>query len=106
MGKENGHYRRLQMYQDLETNQEMKDQLKASAKSMQTEATKNSSAGGGDTINDEKTPEDIDKEVAKRNAKRARAMGAQDRGYFIIGGIGACIAGLVFPGWGFIFAYM
>jgi len=109
MAKEQGHYRRLQMYQDLDTNQEMKDQLKASAKLAHADATKNTKnakSSGEDTIQVEKSLEEIDKEAAKKNAKRAWAMGSQDRGYFIIGAIGACLAGLVFPGMGFIFAYM
>lgn len=106
MANEHGHYRRLQMYQDLDTNQETKDQLKASIKSTHAEATKGTMSSGAEALHTEKPLEEIDKDAAKKNAKRAWAMGSQDRGYFLIGGIGACIAGLVFPGWGFIFAYM
>lgn len=106
MAKEHGHYRRLQMYQDLDSNQETMDKLKASTKATHTETTKGTANSGTETLHAEKSLEEIDKDAAKKNAKRAWAMGSQDRGYFLIGGIGACIAGLVFPGWGFIFAYM
>jgi ATP-binding cassette, subfamily B (MDR/TAP), member 1 len=47
-----------------------------------------------------------DKARERMNAKRARLLAQGDRTYFLIGGTGACFAGLVFPGWGFIFAYM
>lgn len=108
MAKENGHYHRLQMYQDLDTAQGAKDELMLNTKSTRTtEATENYLNNGEEAgINNEVSLEEIDKETVKRNAKRAKALGSQDRGYLIIGGIGACIAGLVFPGWGFIFAYM
>lgn len=42
----------------------------------------------------------------KQSAQRARLLAKDDIGLFFIGAIGACLAGLVFPAWGIIFAYM
>lgn len=98
MQKEHGHYRRLQMFQDLDMDQVMKDQLRAGVKSQGLSTTKDALTGAGTALQ-EKSLDDIDKD-AKKNAKRARTMGREDRGYFIIGTIGACLAGLVFPGMG------
>uniref|UniRef100_A0A7S3QG25 Bile salt export pump n=1 Tax=Chaetoceros debilis TaxID=122233 RepID=A0A7S3QG25_9STRA len=50
--------------------------------------------------------EDEDKEVLKKQSKRARTLASSDAGYFFIGAIGAILAGLVFPGWGVVFAFM
>ncbi|KAL3910823.1 MAG: hypothetical protein SGILL_007539 [Bacillariaceae sp.] len=47
-----------------------------------------------------------DKERDKKNAQRARLLAQGDKRYFLVGGSGACLSGLVFPGWGFVFAYM
>lgn len=49
---------------------------------------------------------EVDKEAEKLNSKRARLLASGDTYYFIVGGIGGILAGLIFPSWGFIFAYM
>lgn len=98
MAKKNGHYHRLQMFQDLDADQVMRDQLRASVASAGTQTTKDSSAQV--VTAPEKSLDEIDKETAKKNAKRARGMGSQDKWYFFVGSIGAVLAGLVFPGWG------
>jgi ATP-binding cassette subfamily B (MDR/TAP) protein 1 len=43
---------------------------------------------------------------SESNAKKARRLAKGDGFYFLIGGIGALVAGLIFPGWGFTFAFM
>lgn len=40
------------------------------------------------------------------SSSRARMLGKADAGYFLVGAVGAILAGLVFPGWGIAFAYM
>jgi ATP-binding cassette subfamily B (MDR/TAP) protein 1 len=50
--------------------------------------------------------EDEDKQVVKKQSKRARTLASSDSGFFFIGAIGAILAGLVFPGWGVVFAFM
>ena len=47
-----------------------------------------------------------DRESEKAFAKRARSLASEEKNYFFIGGIGAILAGLVFPGWGIAFGYM
>eukprot|EP00559_Dactyliosolen_fragilissimus_P008998 CAMPEP_0184863396 /NCGR_PEP_ID=MMETSP0580-20130426/10902_1 /TAXON_ID=1118495 /ORGANISM="Dactyliosolen fragilissimus" /LENGTH=1328 /DNA_ID=CAMNT_0027361703 /DNA_START=81 /DNA_END=4067 /DNA_ORIENTATION=- len=57
----------------------------------------------------ESVHEDDSNEVKKRDkdiAKRAKLLAKGDYGLFFIGAIGAILTGLVFPGWGIIFAYM
>jgi ATP-binding cassette subfamily B (MDR/TAP) protein 1 len=49
---------------------------------------------------------ELDKEIAKEVSNRAKVLGRNDWGLFFIGGIGAILAGLVFPGWGVVFAFM
>ena len=47
-----------------------------------------------------------DKGKEKKNASRARLLDRDDWSLFAVGSIGAVLAGLMFPGWGVIFAYM
>lgn len=49
---------------------------------------------------------EIQKEKANALSSRARVLARGDWGLFFIGSIGAVLAGLVFPGWGVVFAYM
>lgn len=56
---------------------------------------------------DDGKDDDSDNEaIAKESAKRARSFAKDDIGFFLVGSIGAMFAGLVFPSWGIIFAYM
>jgi len=48
----------------------------------------------------------LTKEDEKKYSERARLMAKGDGYYFAIGSLGAVLAGLMFPAWGFIFAYM
>jgi predicted transcriptional regulator len=98
MRKDDGHYRRLQILQDMNTDQVTKNQLRETVKERDSSAVHDVSRGR--SAHPEKALEDIDNETAKANAKRAWVMASEDRGYFCIGAIGAFIAGLVFPGWG------
>jgi ATP-binding cassette subfamily B (MDR/TAP) protein 1 len=49
---------------------------------------------------------EVDEARSSENAKRARLLATDDKLYFLVGGIGAILFGLMFPSWGFIFAYM
>ena len=48
---------------------------------------------------------EVDKETEKKVASKARLLAKDDVGYFAVGSVGAVLAGLMFPGWGIIFAY-
>ena len=52
---------------------------------------------------------DADKEniqASKETKSKARMVSKGNEWYFAIGGFGAILAGLMFPGWGFVFAFM
>jgi len=53
--------------------------------------------------NSENTKE---KQKEKKNASKARVLAREDWKLFGIGSVGAVLAGLMFPGWGIVFAYM
>jgi ATP-binding cassette subfamily B (MDR/TAP) protein 1 len=45
-------------------------------------------------------------ETKKKFESKARLLAKDDIGFFAVGSFGAIMAGLMFPGWGIIFAYM
>lgn len=102
MAKPGGKYKRLQELQNMGTARPDVDEgMKAST------ATEKSSMMSGKSASvplDEDKEEDKNKE--KKVAAKARLLAKDDYGYFAIGTIGAIFAGLMFPGWGIIFAYM
>ncbi len=107
MARENGHYKRLQAFQDLHGNG--KEFLAAPSKVVTRKAI-------------------VGKETAKINAHRARLLAREDKRWLVIGGIGAILAGyvpvfvhmlmiacshprcyshrIVFPGWGILLAFV
>jgi ATP-binding cassette, subfamily B (MDR/TAP), member 1 len=97
-----GHYKRLHMFQDLETAQAMKDKMKHLESSVNNEILQESLKKSETTQAAFGQNEAVGKEkyVDKKNAKRAWEMAKPDRSYFFIGAVGAVLAGLVFPGWG------
>ena len=106
MAKPGGRYRRLQQMQNLDlvgtenvdSPTRAKDKYDELASSSGLRSTKKEVAQVED--------EEVDSQLAAKNARRARMLGSQDAPYFIAGGIGAVLAGIVFPGWGIIFAYV
>ncbi|KAL7574665.1 hypothetical protein ACA910_003011 [Epithemia clementina (nom. ined.)] len=55
---------------------------------------------------EEKDNNNNDKKLDKAFAARARSLASEESIYFLTGGIGALLAGLVFPGWGAALGYM
>jgi ATP-binding cassette subfamily B (MDR/TAP) protein 1 len=111
MSKPNGHYRRLQAMQDLHS-QEGNDS-KSTGIAMEGRASglvelpKPVEKGAkDDDVDDGETELEVDEQRAADNAKRARLLASSDKFYFLVGGIGAILFGLLFPSWGFVFAYM
>ena len=101
MAKPQGKYRRLQEIQCLET---PIDQVTLSEK---TDEQKSKNETQVEEKKDDGKDDDSDNEaIAKESAKRARSFAKDDIGFFLVGSIGAMFAGLVFPSWGIIFAYM
>lgn len=50
--------------------------------------------------------EELEKKAVKELSNRARVMARSDSGLFFIGGIGSILAGIVYPAWGVVFAFM
>jgi ATP-binding cassette subfamily B (MDR/TAP) protein 1 len=104
MAKPNGKYRRLHDLQNLD--------LATRASHQQKDTSKDEDEGddlhhdGVPAKDDEDDALKITKEEEKKYAERARLLAKGDHYYFIAGAFGALLAGLMFPGWGFVFAYM
>jgi len=92
MAQENSHYRRLKMFQDLDVDEVMKDKLQ---KKEDTDGAEIVDAVQESALKDKLDADEIEKTTEKANSKRAWLMATQDRGYFFIGSVGACLAGLV-----------
>ena len=97
MAKQNGHYRRLQAFQNLQGNES--DSLKAASTDVKY-SVKSQRTSGKDIEDVTDEPEVVlDKDTEKADAQRARVLAREDRVYFVIGGVGAVGAGLIFPAW-------
>jgi ATP-binding cassette subfamily B (MDR/TAP) protein 1 len=104
-----GRYRRLQAMQNLHS-QEGNDSISTGIAmedraSGLVELPKPVEKGADNDDNGENELE-VDEQRASDNAKRARLLASNDKFYFLVGGIGAIFFGLMFPSWGFVFAYM
>ena len=92
MAKQNGHYRRLQAFQNLKGTEG--DGLKAASTDMKYQRN------SGKDLEHMTEPEFVlDEDTEKADAQRARVLAREDRVYFVIGSIGAVGAGLIFPAW-------
>jgi len=105
MAKTGGHYRRLQAFQNLEEIESDSLNKEISKRDVDMEdtvqVTKESEPEGV-----AEKEEEIDRETEKAVAQRARLLARGDRKYFIIGSIGAFGAGVIFPAWGILFAFI
>jgi ATP-binding cassette subfamily B (MDR/TAP) protein 1 len=104
MGKPDGRYRRLQAMQNLYAREEDDPELEDRASGL-IETSKPVEKRADDDGDGEAELE-VDEQRASENAKRARLLAESDKFYFLVGGIGAVFFGLMFPSWGFVFAYM
>lgn len=116
MAKENGHFRRLQAFQNLDgilpsdegenEGKNEEDTQKRDLKEKIEELKKEKRAKKEKIEMEEEELKAIDKEREKRNAARARQLARGDGILFLIGSLGAILTGAVFPAWGFLFAYL
>jgi ATP-binding cassette subfamily B (MDR/TAP) protein 1 len=107
MGKPDGRYRRLQAMQNLHAQEE--DDSKSTGLATEDRASELiewSKPVEKRAENDDEAELEVDEQRASENAKRARLLASSDKFYFLVGGIGAILFGLMFPSWGFVFAYM
>jgi ATP-binding cassette subfamily B (MDR/TAP) protein 1 len=106
MAKPGGRYRRLQQMQNLDAaGTENVDRVKGKQDELRWSAIRRSTKEEVVAV-DQDEDEEVDNQLAAKNAKRVRMLGSQDASYFVAGGLGALLAGIVFPGWGIIFAYV
>ena len=92
-----GHYKRLQEFQSLSSS-------KADIKMITTEKNKQEEVKKEEKLENGNVK--VSDKISKVHASRARLLAKDDLGLFAIGSFGAILAGLVFPGWGIVFAYM
>lgn len=106
MAKPNGHYRRLEALQTMDQT-ENRTEILQNKKEFKDEKKHEDEKKEGDekdvTVELEVT---VDKEKIKANQKRARELAKDEYYLFAIGSFGAILHGLIFPGQGFVFAYM
>jgi ATP-binding cassette subfamily B (MDR/TAP) protein 1 len=112
MALPHGHYKRLESLQTLDQvvdrksilsnkakydaadEKDMKKEVKRAAKKAKEEEEKKAEQ------------EAINKEKAKINEKKAKQLAREEYPLFFIGSIGALLNGIIFPGQGFVFAYL
>ena len=92
-----GRYKRLVEYNEIGGEKK----TSVVKKNNEEEADEESKDNQSDIVEGE-----IQKEKANALSSRARVLARGDWGLFFIGSVGAVLAGLVFPGWGVVFAYM
>lgn len=95
MALSNGHYKRLNQFHSSDSR--TKTKLNPNKKHTDVEDDEKQDVTEGD---------DMATENATESIKRARMLAKDDICYICIGAIGAILAGVVFPAWGFVFAYM
>lgn len=100
MAKSGGKYKRLQELQNMYT---ARPDVDEGTKASTTTGKSLELSKSADKLDKE---EEDDKAKEKQIASKARLLAKDDYGYFAIGSVGAIFAGLMFPGWGIIFAYM
>mmetsp|Transcript_20583 Transcript_20583/g.59736 ORF Transcript_20583/g.59736 Transcript_20583/m.59736 type:complete len:1251 (-) Transcript_20583:552-4304(-) len=94
------HYKRLQKYQSMDASHDdsIKPPLQSDVNTLEKPMQDEEVELDDDSISGE--------ELSNQSEKRARVMAKEDAAYLCVGAIGAVFAGLVFPSWGIVFAYM
>jgi ATP-binding cassette subfamily B (MDR/TAP) protein 1 len=102
MEKANGKYKRLVQMQGRTASTLVNGFDVSGSKKNKTEKKKGNDTDEDDT--EDKSEETIDQEETyKFDAARARKLASPDTWYFIVGSLGALMAGSVFPAWGLMF---
>ena len=93
MSKPNGHYRRLQAFQDLQGGARENLLVPTRAVKRKMKHPSQPLHDGEEVSNETNSNEDVDENMSKSNAKRARLLAKEDWKLFVIGGVGAILAG-------------
>lgn len=101
---EGGIYRKLQSLQNMGTDERKRMITTQRRKSLTDSKVEKKGEKGAEvcSVDDEVVAEKGSDSVIRK----AREFSKGDWGLFLIGSFGAILAGLMFPGWGFTFAYM
>ncbi|CAB9500444.1 Leptomycin B resistance protein pmd1 [Seminavis robusta] len=106
MARPHGQYRRLQSLQNLDEAKHSNASTGGVFSSV-SESTKVKGQIKEETKNNkEEEVGDVGADRAKTLAARARLLGREDWPFYILGGVGAVMAGFFFPAFGFVFADM
>ena len=100
MSKQNGHFKRLSMFQSLAGDNTEMESLMATAMEEENKTGKDKDEEVETECDDNFHFTDGDSTTDKTNVQRARLLAKDDCSFFIIGGIGALLAGLGFPATG------
>lgn len=109
MDKPNGHYKRLEQLQSMDQTENRATLLqnkKVIEEDKKEEKKEKEIKSEEEEQADVKAKKEAEKAKAKENQKRARSLAKDEMPLFIIGSFGAALHGLIFPGQGFVFAYM
>jgi ATP-binding cassette subfamily B (MDR/TAP) protein 1 len=112
MAKPNGHYRRLESLQTLDQAVDRKTILgnkakyEAADKDEKKKEAKEEAKDASKEAEKKAEKEAADKEKAKINEKKAKNLAREEYPLFLVGSIGALLNGIIFPGQGFVFAYL
>ena len=106
MAKPDGKYRRLQGLQDMGADRREDVNKGAITKTKHMKKHGKSAYPLPMKEVDDKEQAAVDTVTEKKIASKARLLAKGDTGYFAIGSVGAVFTGLMFPGWGIIFAFM
>jgi ATP-binding cassette subfamily B (MDR/TAP) protein 1 len=111
MAKKNGHYQRLEALQSMDQTTENRADILSKKKEIKEDKKDDDKKDKEEKTEEEEQAEKEAKEKeekakAKENQKRARSLAKDEMPLFIIGSFGAALHGLIFPGQGFVFAYM
>jgi len=111
MAKPNGHYQRLEALQSMDQTENRAEILSRKKAIKEDENDDEKKKDKEEKTEEEEEAEEeakkaAEKAKAKANQARARSLAKEEMPLFIIGSIGAALHGLIFPGQGFVFAYM
>mmetsp|Transcript_14364 Transcript_14364/g.33440 ORF Transcript_14364/g.33440 Transcript_14364/m.33440 type:complete len:889 (+) Transcript_14364:1409-4075(+) len=101
-----GHYHRIVGLQNLDDDTEREAYAKNLKPHTLSSAIMSSKKNTDNSMSESAGRLEIETDKSKSNAKKARSLAKGDELYFVIGGFGAFVAGLVFPGWGITFGFM
>eukprot|EP00980_Cylindrotheca_fusiformis_P012789 scaffold3136_cov102-Cylindrotheca_fusiformis.AAC.6 len=106
MAKPNGHYSRLEQLQTLGENDDRAAILQTRTDTMEEKEADEEKENEAEKSSSEEEDTAAAKTKAKKNMHRARSIAKDEYPLFLIGSLGAILHGLIFPGQGFVAAYM